>query len=405
MQNNVDLILFGATGFTGRQTADYIASHTAPGELRWAVAGRNAAKLKIVADKARAAGHDVEEIVANSDDSATIDAMVERGRVIVTTAGPFAKYGEPVIAACARLGRDYLDITGETPWARRMIDRYGAQAAESGARVVPFCGFDSVPSDLGAWLAVRALQEAGEEPALVQCLFSAKGGFNGGTLASAFHIAEHEKPRDLAHPFLLDPDPDKRKPLWSEHRDPLKPWRVDALERWAGPFFMAPINSRVVRRSEALFAGYGEGYGEAFAYREGMLASRGLGQVAAWSLAGAQAGFAAALSTPGVSSVVRKLGPKPGEGPSDATMDGGFFRAKVVAKSASGVTAIGEVSGSGDPGNRVTVRILCEAALALLFNRDELPERSGFLTPATAFEDVLVERLRAAGMTLVVSVA
>lgn len=386
-----DLVVFGATGFTGAQAARYIQRRG--GSLRWAIAGRSRSKLEAIHEALGDASVGV--IVADSSDPSSIDAMVEQTRVVLTTVGPYARYGTPVLAACARLGRDYVDITGEVPWVRRMIDAHHDEAVASGARIVPFCGFDSVPSDLGAWMAASLCEQAGAEARRVEAYFQAKGGVNGGTIATAFLALENEKPRDLAHPFLLNPDPTIDRARWSEHADPRRPWRVAALDRWAAPFVMGPVNTRVVRRSAALAA---SGYAPDFAYQEGLLASRRFGALQAGALTAGMAGLTLAAIAPPTRALLRRVAPSPGEGPSDATMDEGFVRVRYVGESSEGRRLQGELRAPGDPGNRVTVHFLCESALALVERDAGVRPDGGVWTPSIAFGAPLLARLRATGM-------
>ncbi len=383
-----DVVVYGASGFTGRQAAGYLASRG----IRLAVAGRSREKLQAVAD---ALGGDIGVLVADSSDPASVDAAVKQASVVVNTAGPFSLYGDPVVDAAVRHGVDYVDITGETPWVRNIIDRHHAAALASGTRIVPMCGFDSVPSDLGAFMVARFIRDTWDQPTKeIRAAFSLKGGVNGGTMASALAMAESGA-RGMGDPVLLNPDGHRTQAarkaafeLRSVRRDP-------DLDRWLTPFFMAPVNTRVVRRSAALFDAEGQGYGPEFSYWEAMETRS---RRTAWGTLAGLATFDQALRQPLGRRLVGKLVPKPGEGPSEKTMDEGFFRARLVGTAADGRKALGVVSDTGDPGNRATVKMLCEAGLALIQDRTELPDRGGVLTPATAFGDVLIRRLRAAGM-------
>ena len=405
-----DLVVHGATGFTGRQAAVYVAEH-APEGLRWAISGRSAEKLAAVQASLAAAGHTVPVIVADSHDAVAIDALARRTRVVLTTVGPYAKFGTALLAACAAAGTDYVDITGETPWVRDMIDVHHHTAQQTGAVIVPFCGFDSIPSDLGVWMLVDWIRrEWGLSTRSVRSAYRLKGGFNGGTLDSAFTMAEQGTQKQMGHPFLLNPDrrgpPDARASQL--HADPTGPWHdaqlgpADKGGLWLAPFFMAPVNSRVVRRSAAVWQAWGQGYGDAFAYREGMMVrSRGEGL----SITLGSAAAVALLATGAGRALARRFVPKPGEGPTEARMDGGFFTGVFVAEAEDGRVLRGRVHGDGDPGNRCTVRMLCESAFCLVLERERLPvaERGGGVwTPATAFGGVLLQRLRAAGMDWVV---
>lgn len=394
-----DVVLYGASGFVGRQTVAYLARHPQVKALglNWALGGRSADRMAAVkkACGAKQAGI----VVAEAHDAAAMHALARNTAVVLSTAGPFALYGSELVAACVRHGTHYVDITGETPWVRGLIDQHHAQAAATGARIIPFCGFDSIPSDLSAWLAHQAMQARYGEPcASVKSAFSVRGGFNGGTLASMFNLLATGQAKLVADPFLLNPA-DQRPADATKHADPTGP-RYDAdFSAWLGPFFMAAINTRVVRRSAALL-----GYVPDFSYQEYLRLGRG--PVAAVAAAGLSAGAVvsqAALAWGPVRTLLARLSPPPGAGPSEARMDSGSFRCEWVGTSASGQVVRGRIADQGDPGNRATTKMLCESALALALQLDVLPggrRLGGVLTPASGLGDVLVQRLRLAGMTL-----
>lgn len=392
-----DLLVVGATGFTGRQAAAYLARH-APAGLRWALVARDGERLSAVRERLGAQQADRPCLVVDSLDEAAVRAMVGRTRVVLTTVGPYAQYGEPLLAACAEAGTHYVDITGETAWVRRMIDRHDEAARRSGARVVPFCGFDSVPADLGTWmLAQHQRQQGGAPLALVQGLYRARGGFNGGTLASALGMAETGDGRLLARPDLLDAPGAAR----DHPRDQRAPVFVPEAKTWTAPFFMEAVNTRVVRRSASLLAGGPADYGADFRYREGIRTGPGLtGRWTATAFTGSLAAFGLLMARPWGRALVRRFAPSPGEGPDERTMDEGFFTLDLWARTTDGGALRGRVAGQGDPGNRCTVRMLCEAALTLCLEEESLPPGGGVLTPATALAGPYLERLRAAGMEL-----
>ena len=397
-----DLVVLGATGFTGRQAAKWISEWAVSQrpELRWAVAGRNSDKLaKVAASLGVGPAPDV--IQVDTSDKAGCAALAQRCAVLLTTVGPYARYGEHVIAGCAQAGTDYVDITGETPWVRQMIDKYDEVAQSTGAKIIPLCGFDSIPSDVGAYLICRALQAAQSQPTDVRALFSLKGGLNGGTLASALNMMELKQGRNLYHPHLLTPSDGREHLASKQPRDLQKPRFDEQLNSWITPFMMAPINTRVVRRTAAQLGIQGQGYGPEFRYSEAM---RARSKWSAWQVA-SMLGVINGLGRSSVGrTMLKSFGPKPGQGPSAATMDGGFFRAKFWARGDDGQIARGQVSSSGDPGNRVTVNLLCTCATLLLTHRQELSERVGFLTPVSAFGDHLIDAMRALGMTVEASI-
>lgn len=392
------MVLYGASGFVGRQTVAYFAQH-AP-VVRWAIAGRSRDKLEAVR---RASGADgAEVVVADAADAAALDLLAGRTRVVLNTAGPFALHASGLVAACARRGTHYVDITGETPWVRRMIDQHHDEARQHGARIVPCCGFDSVPSDVGAWFVAKALwHQHGELCSNVKACYALRGGLNGGTLASALNLIESGDRKQLQDPFLLNPfgtAPAHASP----HADPISPHRDADFGSWVGPFFMGPVNTRVVRRSAAL-TGH-EPYAPDFVYQEYLRFGRGakaaLAAAATSTVALAAQG---ALGFAPVRKLASAMAPAPGEGPSTQAMDRGWFRCDLVGVGERGTVVRARIASRGDPGNRATTRFVCESALALVLDARALPggpRQGGVLTPVTAFGEVLVQRLRAAGTTI-----
>ncbi len=399
-----DVVLYGASGFVGRQTVAYFARHPQVKALglKWAIAGRSADKLEAVRKDCGAI--EVGVVVAEAHDVRAMDTLARNATVVLSTAGPFALYGSELVAACVRHGTHYVDITGETPWVKGLIDLHHADAHRKGARIIPFCGFDSIPSDLSARLANEAMWERfGEACTAVKVAFSIRGGFNGGTLASLFNMLASGQSDAMADPFLLNPE-GMRPANATEHADPLGPRHDADFSAWLGPFMMSTINTRVVRRSAALL-----GYAEGYSYQEYLRLGNGpAAALAATTLSVGSFTSQAALRLGPVRRLAQRLAPPPGAGPSEASMDGGSFRAQWVGHSASGNLVRGVIADKGDPGNRATTKMLCESALALALQIDDLPggrKHGGVLTPASGLGDVLVQRLRAAGMTLQVEPA
>lgn len=396
-KRSYDVVLYGATGFVGRQTVAYFANYkTLPKGFKWAVAGRTERKLKEVLEQCGVS--DAGVLVAEAHNADAMDVLARSAKVVLSTAGPFALYGSTLVDACVRHGTHYVDITGETPWVRGLIDRHHVQAQSTGAKIIPMCGFDSIPSDLSAFLAQEAMQKKFSEPCVsVKTAFSVRGGFNGGTLASALNMVSEGKAGIAADPFLLNP-PGTLPDVISSHTDVIFPRRDSDFSAWLGPFFMAIANTRVVRRSAALL-----GYGKDFSYQEFMRFGRGPVAASASAVVSAGSFFTPlALKSGAVLSLVNKLVPPPGSGPSEKSMNNGSFRCQWVGKSASGHVVRGLVADKGDPGNRATTKMVCEAALALALQVKDLPGGSmgGILTPASGLGQVLVDRLRKAGMTL-----
>lgn len=396
-----DVVLYGASGFVGQQTVQYFARHASATRVRWAIAGRNRQKLEAVRAEV---GITVDVLVADSQDQPAIDAIVSQTRVLLTTAGPFALYGNALVDACVRFKTHYVDITGETPWVKTLIDRYHAQAAADGTRIIPCCGFDSVPSDLGAYLVVQYLQQTLGVPCqTVQAYFQAQGGFNGGTLASAFNLFDSEGAALVNDPFLLNPSATQTEAERDGNRDPVAPSFASDLKTWVAPFFMGLVNTRIVRRSAALSEAWLSPYGPDFMYQEYLKFDEPLAWLQATGVTAGLALFVGVLQQPSLRSLLQPFLPQPGSGPSEQTMNEGWFSCELIGTAIDGRKVRGLIRDQGDPGNRATVKFVCEAALSLVLQADALPggpARGGILTPATGLGNVLAARLRQAGMTL-----
>ncbi len=397
-----DVVLYGASGFVGQQTVAYFAQHA--GRLRWALAGRNEAKLKQARSAAGPGAAKAGLIVADAADEAALTALAAQTKVVLSTAGPFALYGSALVAACVDQGTHYCDITGETPWVREMIELHHEQAADSGTRIVPCCGFDSVPSDIGALLvATEVRRQSGEPCVRVKACHSIRGGLNGGTLASLLNIAEAGALDQLADPFLLNLEgslPADRRP----HADPIAPRHDSDFQAWLAPFVMAAINTRIVRRSVALTLRRGSAYAPGMVYQEYLRTGRGpAGAAIATAMSGSIGVGAIGIRLGALRTALRKLLPAPGQGPSERSMDNGSFRCELIGESADGTQVRGLIAGRGDPGNRATTLFVCEAAMALAGDLRKLPggtKRGGVLTPATALGLPYARRLADAGMTV-----
>ena len=396
----LDVVVFGATGFVGKLTAEYLAKH-APDGVRIGLAGRSEEKLARVKSEI---GEDWPTVVADSSDAASMKALAERCRVVATTVGPYRKYGMPLVEACANAGTDYVDLTGEPPFIRESIDRFQDTAAANGARIVHCCGFDSIPSDLGVWLLH---QEAGELEDTTFVVRGMKGGPSGGTLESMKGMIDEAKADKATRRLLNDPyglSPDRSsEPELGDESDVRMPVEDKEIGEWLGPFVMAAINTRVVRRSNAL---QDWAYGRRFKYRETTAMGSGIaGRAKATALSGGLGAAMGAMAFGPTRMVLDKFLPKPGEGPSDEARAKGFFKIDVHTRAASGKRYVCRVAAQGDPGYAATAVMLGEAALCLVLDRDKLPDRAGVLTPSTAMDGALVERLRAAGQTFEVSPA
>jgi short subunit dehydrogenase-like uncharacterized protein len=396
-----EIVLWGATGYTGRLVAERLAADPT---LRWALAGRDPAKLARVRDALSAAAphaRDLPVLVGDAADPASLASIAARTRVVCTTVGPYARHGSGLVAACVAAGTHCCDLTGELPWIRRMIDAHHEAAAARGARIVHCCGFDSIPSDLGVWMLHDAARTRGRQLARVDALFGeSSGGVSGGTFASMMGVLEEARrdpavQRLLDDPYALDPSPHQGGPDGPDARGVAWEPRVG---RWTAPFVMAAINTRVVRRSNAV-AGYP--YGRDFRYSERMTLPGGpAGLPAALAVAGGTALLAVALRPPALRRLAARWLPKPGEGPSPAQRARGFFVVRLLGTCDDGSLLRGRIEDRRDPGYGSTAVMLAESALCLA--RDPLPTPGGVLTPASALDGALLARLRAAGMTWVV---
>ncbi len=397
-----DIIIQGATGFTGTLVAEYLLRQYGIGDnLRWALAGRSETKLQQVRDGLGAAASGLELIVADSFDKDALQNLAVRTHVVLTTVGPYALYGSDLVAACVNAGTHYCDLAGEVQWIRKMIDTHQDRAQETGARIVHCCGFDSVPMDIGVWF----LQHAAHEKHGVYCesismlVKATKGTASGGTLASMMNLIKESREdrsvaRTLIHPYSLNPEGERDGP---DDRDQTRLiYRKDA-KSWTAPFVMAGVNTKVVRRSHAL-AGYP--YGKDFRYDESVLTGRG---VSGWlkgalMIAGLGALVAFASFSPTRKLLQRFVLSKPGEGPDRELQQSGFFNLLQVGKLPDGTIVRGKITGDQDPGYGSTSKMLSECAVCLA--KDDLVANGGVWTPAAVMAEPLFERLRRnAGLT------
>lgn len=391
-----DLVVFGATSFVGRILTRYLLdTYGLNRELSWAIAGRSEARLTGLKGDLGPAAQDLPVVIADASDDQSLAALCQQARVVVSTVGPYALYGEPLVRACVDTGTDYCDLTGEVQWIRRMIQRYEAQAQASGARIVHCCGFDSIPSDLGVWFLQQQAEQTFGRPCqdVRMRVKVAKGGLSGGTVASMINIAREAASdsalrKELANPFSICP-PEHR----SEARQPsLKSPQYDpTFDAWLAPFVMGAINTRVVHRSNALMQAR---YGREFTYDEAMMTGRGLaGRARAYGVTAALAAFFAASALRPSRWLLEKWVPQPGEGPSPEAQEAGFYDLRFVGRTEDGRTLITKVTGDRDPGYGSTARMLGEAAMTLAF---DIPadQAGGFWTPASLLDGALLERLR-----------
>ena len=396
-----DIVIWGATGFTGQLVVEYLAqTYGLDGDIHWAIAGRNKRKLEDVRKSCLPAAQceQLSIIIADSNDPDSLAALVAQTRVLCSTVGPYAKYGTPVVAACAEAGTHYCDLTGEVPWMAQVIPTYQTSAEASGARIVHTCGFDSIPFDLGTWYLQQAMLERhGVTARQVKMRVGRnRGAASGGTIASMLNMMEEAR-RDptirqlLANPYALYPQgiapgedgPDQTGPLFDAD-----------FHQWTSPFMMAVVNTRVVRRSNALL---GFPWGEDFRYSEAVL-NRSRHHALRASLASGVGMIALALGP--TRKLAQRFLPKPGEGPTRKQREAGHYELFFLGIHPEDRTMdlVAKITGDMDPGYGSTSKMLGEAAVCLA--KDKLDVGGGFWTPASALGGKLVDRLvHSAGLT------
>ena len=391
MNKPFDLVVHGATGFTGRLVVEYLLQRYPAGSgLRWAMGGRSAAKLAAVRDELGAPA-DTPLVVTDSADAASLHALMAQTRLVLTTVGPYQLYGNELVAACAAAGVDYVDLCGEPAWMRQMIDAHENAAQASGARIVFSCGFDSIPFDLGVWMLQQAMQARFEGPAarVRGRVRKMKGTFSGGTAASlkatmAAAMGDPAVMDLLRNPFSLTPGFEgPRQPSGN------KPMLEESLGVWVAPFVMAAINTRNVHRSNYLLQ---HAYGTDFVYDEMMITGAG------------DKGQAIANAVAADKSLGAEGGPQPGEGPSRAEREAGFYDLLFIGEDTAGHSLRVGVKGDRDPGYGSTSKMVAESAVCLLQDATATP--GGIWTPGAAMGVPLMARLQQnAGLSFAVEAA
>ena len=387
-----DIIVWGASGFTGKLVAEYLfKKYGSNKNLKWAIAGRNSLKLNSV--RKDILDSTVPLILADSNDSQSLNEMVKKTKVICTTVGPYAKYGSKLVAACVENKTHYCDLAGEVQWIRKMIDQYHKEAKNNNTKIVNSCGFDSIPSDMGVYYIQKQTRASKNQRAkLIEMrVAGAKGGISGGTYESLSKVNEEaNKDKEI---FKVVINPYGLNPIGEQDgldRSDLRKIIYDkSSNSWIGPFMMAAINTKIVRRSNAL-SNYS--YGKDFMYNEATLSGKGiLGKIKGYFLAIPV--FLLMRAKPG--SILKKfidfILPKPGEGPNKKDREAGFYNLRFYITLEDGSKAFAKVIGDMDPGYGSTAKMLAESAVCLA--KDELPDSSGVLTPSTAMGDALLDRL------------
>ena len=395
--NQYDLIIFGATSFVGQILTTYMIEHLGTkSDISWAIAARSSAKLTELRDSYGDSASQLPMIIADSHDEASLQAMCSQTRVIISTVGPYALYGELLVKTCAETGTDYTDLTGEAQWIKQMQDKYQQAAQDSGARIVNSCGFDSIPSDMGMF---RLQQQAKEKfnhpmPHTKLRVKAIKGGASGGTVASMIEAIKAAKAdpkvrRQMGNPYLL---------CGKDHQYEQKAHSVKGpifdkeFNSWVAPFIMEAINSRIVLHSNALM---GMAYGKDFTYSEGVLTGPGFkGRAGAvMSTLGFGALGVGLFFSPLRALLEKFVLPAPGEGPSPEAQLKGFFDLRLRGADNDGNHMMVKVTGDRDPGYGSTAKMLAQAGLCLAMDIKKEDQAGGFLTPSTAMGDALIKRL------------
>ena len=393
------IVLYGATSFVRQLVAVYLqkflAEDDSSNEVSWAIAGRNQQKLEQV--KKQVGNSELPLIIADSEDADSLNEMAAQAQVIISTVGPYLKYGEPLIKACAENGTDYVDLTGEALFIKDMLDKYQQTAKDSGARIVNSCGFDSLPSDLGVLFTQNCAQKAHGEycDTINMRVKAAKGGLSGGTVSSMATIFEEiakdkSLRKQLANPYILNDD--AKRPNVRQENVSLPQWDADN-ERWVAPFIMASINTRIVHRSNQL---RDYQYGRDFKYDEAIWLPAGLkGRLMSYGMTAGIAGFAASMMfKPSRDLLNEHVLPKPGDGPSKSEQENGYFDIRFFGYTNKNYQVLTKVTGDKDPGYGSTCQMLAQSALCLLQDISKEQVAGGFWTPAAAMGETLIERLQ-----------
>ncbi|SOD81488.1 saccharopine dehydrogenase family protein [Spirosoma fluviale] len=396
-----DVIVYGATSFVGQIITRYLFDqYGSDGSVKWAIAGRSEKKLLAVRNALGETASTLPFVVADAQSAEALTRLCKQTKVVVSTVGPYALYGEPLVKACAETGTDYCDLTGEVHWVKRMIDRYETLARQTGARIVHCCGYDSIPSDMGVYyLQEQAKAHFGTTCSTVTMrVKAAKGGASGGTIASVLNLVKEASTdatlrKELANPYSICPPVAYTRPRQS----PILSVKYDAdANAWMAPFVMAAVNERVVQRSNAFLQ-----YHQQFIYNEAMLTGKGVvGFLASSAVTAGIGGFMLAVAARPLRGLIGRLLPKPGEGPSPEAQRTGFFVHDVYGKTETGQTIQVRVSGDRDPGYGSTAKMIAQAGLCLAQDIAKTDKPGGFYTPATGFGDQLIDRLQShSGLT------
>ena len=384
MDKKFDIIIYGATGFTGSLGAKYMDKYS--NEFKWAIAGRDSNKLEKLQNEIPGKP---EIVIADANNEQALIKLTASTKVVASYAGPFNKYSNLLVKACVETGTHYVDITGEAIWVRDLIDNYHQRCIDNKIKIIPACGYDSIPSDLGTYFTAKQVNEPLKS---IFAYHNMSGGVSGGTIESAFTMRDFKSKHKMGHPFLLNPEGSYSKNQKLLSKDYFSIKKNKKLNKWVIPFVMAITNTRPVRRSAALMEAKQQSYGPDFVYNEFQMVNK-------YSVALITTVSLAVLGMIIVSpfrNFLRKFFPKPGTGPNEKTRNNGWYEALFVAKTTKNQEYVYRMYGKGDPGYKSTSMFLVESAISLLNNSDN--GEYGVLTPATGLGDDLIIRLKDQGV-------
>ena len=388
MNREFDLIIFGASGFTGQIAVKYLDKNYPT--LNWAISGRNKEKLMKISNNTN---KKPEIFIADSKNQDSLAEIAKKTNVIASLAGPFNKYSNNLVHECINHGTHYVDITGENLWVRDLIDKYHSKALEKGVFIIPSCGYDSIPSDMGAYFCHKMLNRP------ISCIdgyHTGNGGISGGTTETGFTMSDYKTNHKIGNPFLLNPGDKFTEIQKNNSKDKFSIRKINKINRWSAPFVMAIANTRVVRRSASLLEKRQQSYGSNFVYNEYMMTKK-LSSAILITLG--LAVLSSIMFTP-LRKIFRPLFPTPGTGPSEKVQNEGWFESIFVVEDEDNNKFKFRVFGKGDPGYKSTARFICESALSIALDKEKISKKisGGVLTTASGLGDVLIKRLKESGV-------
>ena len=388
MNREFDLIIFGASGFTGQIAVKYLDKNYPT--LNWAISGRNKEKLMKISNDTN---KKPEIFIADSKNQDSLAEIAKKTNVIASLAGPFNKYSNNLVHECINHGTHYVDITGENLWVRDLIDKYHSKALEKGVFIIPSCGYDSIPSDMGAYFCHKMLNRP------ISCIdgyHTGNGGISGGTTETGFTMSDYKTNHKIGNPFLLNPGDKFTEIQKNNSKDKFSIRKINKINRWSAPFVMAIANTRVVRRSASLLEKRQQSYGSNFVYNEYMMTKK-LSSAILITLG--LAVLSSIMFTP-LRKIFRPLFPTPGTGPSEKVQNEGWFESIFVVEDEDNNKFKFRVFGKGDPGYKSTARFICESALSIALDKEKISKKisGGVLTTASGLGDVLIKRLKESGV-------